>query len=141
VLRRVKGGAGRAQEVEKCPQNEGFRRASVDRVPPHVFALVDPWWTLRDVHEACSPMLSTTVHDHVADAAGSRCQMQRNRCRHDNVQCEMQAGRRHGPTRCRFRPMTGSDVSAQPRCPYRPDAAITTHRERVATGYRAARLG
>jgi len=47
----MKGGLTRAQEVEKTLQNERLRRGVHGRVSSRVFALVDPWWTLRDAAE------------------------------------------------------------------------------------------
>jgi hypothetical protein len=42
--RRIRVGT-RCQEI---PENVALSMASVGRVPPRAFALVDPWWTLRD---------------------------------------------------------------------------------------------
>jgi hypothetical protein len=39
---------------KKSLENERLKPRSVGRVLPLVFALVDPWWTLRDVREANS---------------------------------------------------------------------------------------
>jgi hypothetical protein len=55
VLRRVNGGSAWAHAEKKSLENEGLKPRSVGRVLPLVFALVDPWWTLRDVREANSP--------------------------------------------------------------------------------------
>jgi hypothetical protein len=47
--RRVNGGSAWAHALKKSLQNEVRKPRSVGRVLPLVFALVDPWWTLRDV--------------------------------------------------------------------------------------------
>jgi hypothetical protein len=47
VLRRVKGGARRAQEVEKSLQGDRFARSRGSRVYPPALTL-DPWWTRRE---------------------------------------------------------------------------------------------
>ena len=44
----MNGGSAWARAADKSPQNERFGTPSVGRVPPRVFALVDPWWTLSN---------------------------------------------------------------------------------------------
>jgi hypothetical protein len=44
----MKAGPSRAQEVEKSLQNDRLYWGLRARVSSPVFALVDPWWTLRE---------------------------------------------------------------------------------------------
>jgi hypothetical protein len=51
----VIGGSAGAHADKKSLESDELKPRSVCQVLPPVIALVDPWWTLRDVREANTP--------------------------------------------------------------------------------------